>query len=63
MRCGRNANVLLDRGPAIAANTPPKRQPDAVVEEKTLPSQAALYRYGFYRIACLVNAEHYVSLD
>ncbi|KAH8109580.1 multifunctional beta-oxidation protein [Phellopilus nigrolimitatus] len=33
-----------DRGPATAANTPPKRQPDAVVEEKTLPTQAALYR-------------------
>jgi len=25
-------------------NTPPKRRPDAVVEEKTIPSQAALYR-------------------
>ncbi|KAI5120206.1 hypothetical protein M0805_006312 [Coniferiporia weirii] len=37
----RNAS---DRGPATAANTPPKRQPDAVVEEKTLPTQAALYR-------------------
>ncbi|GJE96600.1 multifunctional beta-oxidation protein [Phanerochaete sordida] len=33
-----------DRGPATAANTPPKRSPDAVVEEKTLPVQAALYR-------------------
>ncbi|THH12714.1 hypothetical protein EW146_g7432 [Bondarzewia mesenterica] len=33
-----------DRGPASAANTPPKRQPDAVVEEKTLLTQAALYR-------------------
>ncbi|EGO24290.1 hypothetical protein SERLADRAFT_415443 [Serpula lacrymans var. lacrymans S7.9] len=33
-----------DRGPATAANTPPKRQPDAVVEEATSPSQAALYR-------------------
>ncbi|EJD06396.1 multifunctional beta-oxidation protein [Fomitiporia mediterranea MF3/22] len=33
-----------DRGPATAANTPPKRAPDAVVEEKTSPSQAALYR-------------------
>ena len=33
-----------DRGPATAANTPPKRAPDAVVEEKTLPIQAALYR-------------------
>ena len=35
----------IDRGPATAANTPPKRAPDAVVEEKTTPSQAALYRY------------------
>ncbi|KIM33313.1 hypothetical protein M408DRAFT_61153 [Serendipita vermifera MAFF 305830] len=33
-----------DRGPATASNTPPKRAPDAVVEEKTLSSQAALYR-------------------
>ncbi|KAG8978152.1 hypothetical protein FRC05_011268 [Tulasnella sp. 425] len=33
-----------DRGPATAANVPPKRQPDAVVEEKTTESQAALYR-------------------
>jgi len=33
-----------DRGPATASNTPPKRAPDAVVEEKTLPIQAAMYR-------------------
>lgn len=33
-----------DRGPATAPNAPPKRAPDAVVEEKTMPSQAALYR-------------------
>jgi len=33
-----------DRGPATAANNPPKRKPDAVVEEKTMQSQAALYR-------------------
>ncbi|KAJ3487160.1 hypothetical protein NLI96_g3745 [Meripilus lineatus] len=33
-----------DRGPATAANTPPQRKPDAIVEEKTSPSQAALYR-------------------
>ncbi|KAK4689122.1 multifunctional beta-oxidation protein, partial [Tremellales sp. Uapishka_1] len=33
-----------DRGPATAANTPPKRKPDAVVEEKTTLEQAALYR-------------------
>ncbi|KIK12816.1 hypothetical protein PISMIDRAFT_25629 [Pisolithus microcarpus 441] len=36
--------VGSDRGPATAANVPPTRKPDAVVEEKTLPSQAALYR-------------------
>ncbi|KAL5526934.1 hypothetical protein ACEPAF_8661 [Sanghuangporus sanghuang] len=33
-----------DRGPATAPNAPPKRAPDAVVEEKTSTSQAALYR-------------------
>ncbi|KIJ67079.1 hypothetical protein HYDPIDRAFT_174325 [Hydnomerulius pinastri MD-312] len=33
-----------DRGAATAANSPPSRRPDAVVEEKTSPSQAALYR-------------------
>lgn len=33
-----------DRGAASAANTPPRRKPDAILEEKTLPSQAALYR-------------------
>ncbi|CAG7851957.1 Peroxisomal hydratase-dehydrogenase-epimerase Short=HDE; AltName: Full=Multifunctional beta-oxidation protein; Short=MFP; Includes: RecName: Full=2-enoyl-CoA hydratase; Includes: RecName: Full=(3R)-3-hydroxyacyl-CoA dehydrogenase [Serendipita indica DSM 11827] len=33
-----------DRGAASAANVPPKRAPDAVVEERTLSSQAALYR-------------------
>ncbi|KAG8782717.1 hypothetical protein FRC15_006474 [Serendipita sp. 397] len=32
------------RGAASASNTPPKRAPDAVVEEKTLSTQAALYR-------------------
>uniref|UniRef100_A0A8H7Y2D2 MaoC-like domain-containing protein n=1 Tax=Psilocybe cubensis TaxID=181762 RepID=A0A8H7Y2D2_PSICU len=37
----RNGN---DRGAASAANTPPKRSPDAVIEEKTSTSQAALYR-------------------
>ena len=37
--------LRIDRGPATAANTPPKRAPDAVVEERTTPSQAALYRY------------------
>ncbi|KAG5726556.1 hypothetical protein E4T56_gene4687 [Termitomyces sp. T112] len=33
-----------DRGAATAPNPLPKRSPDAVVEEKTLSSQAALYR-------------------
>lgn len=28
----------------MAANEPPKREPDAVVEEKTTSVQAALYR-------------------
>ncbi|KAI5452980.1 hypothetical protein NCC49_006513 [Naganishia albida] len=34
----------IDRGPASAINAPPKRQPDAVVEEKTTEEQAAIYR-------------------
>lgn len=33
-----------DRGAATAANIPPARAPDAVVEEKTAENQAALYR-------------------
>ncbi|BGP42398.1 hypothetical protein JCM10450v2_006492 [Rhodotorula kratochvilovae] len=33
-----------DRGAATALNKPPARKPDAVVEEKTLPQQAAIYR-------------------
>ncbi|OAX41164.1 hydroxysteroid dehydrogenase [Rhizopogon vinicolor AM-OR11-026] len=33
-----------DRGAATTPNTAPTRPPDAVVEEKTDPSQAALYR-------------------
>lgn len=33
-----------DRGAATAANNPPKRAPDAVVESPTSPDQAALYR-------------------
>jgi len=36
--------VGKDRGAASAANNIPSRNPDAVVEEKTTPSQAALYR-------------------
>jgi len=33
-----------DRGAATATNNPPKREPDAVVHEKTGEDQAALYR-------------------
>ncbi|EKG10229.1 Short-chain dehydrogenase/reductase SDR [Macrophomina phaseolina MS6] len=33
-----------DRGPATKVHTPPKRAPDAVVEEKTTEEQAAIYR-------------------
>ncbi|EGX51630.1 hypothetical protein AOL_s00054g29 [Orbilia oligospora ATCC 24927] len=33
-----------DRGAATAANKPPTRKPDVVVEEKTTEEQAALYR-------------------
>jgi multifunctional beta-oxidation protein len=33
-----------DRGPATAVHKPPKRAPDAVVEEKTTEEQAAVYR-------------------
>jgi len=33
-----------DRGASTALNTPPKRKPDATVEEKTTPEQAAIYR-------------------
>jgi multifunctional beta-oxidation protein len=36
--------VTIDRGTASATNTPPNRKPDVILEEKTLPSQAALYR-------------------
>lgn len=40
---GGNKNGA-DRGPATKIYNPPKRAPDAVVEEKTTPDQAALYR-------------------
>ncbi|PSN69186.1 multifunctional beta-oxidation protein-like protein [Corynespora cassiicola Philippines] len=33
-----------DRGPSTAVHKPPKRAPDAVVEEKTTEEQAAVYR-------------------
>lgn len=45
------SEFAADRGAATAANTPPKRQPDAVIEEKTSASQAALYRSEFQHIA------------
>jgi multifunctional beta-oxidation protein len=34
----------INRGASTAANEPPKRQPDEVVEEKTTEEQAVLYR-------------------
>lgn len=41
-----------DRGPATAANVPPRRAPDAVAEERTGEDQAALYRLsGDYKYA------------
>jgi multifunctional beta-oxidation protein len=36
--------TAADRGAATAANAPPKRAPDATVEERTGEDQAALYR-------------------
>lgn len=33
-----------DRGPSTAANKPPNRMPDVIVEEKTHEDQAAIYR-------------------
>lgn len=38
------SSKVTDRGAATAANKPPTRKPDAVVEEKTSEDQAALYR-------------------
>ena len=37
-------NKPLDRGASTAANNPPARAPDVVVEEKTTEEQAVLYR-------------------
>ena len=58
---------LIDRGPATATNTPPARAPDAVVEEKTTPSQAALYRCGrptscLFQASALINFGYLVGL-
>lgn len=39
-----HSNVIVDRGAATAANVPPKRTSDAVMEERTSHIQAALYR-------------------
>lgn len=36
--------AVKERGAATAANVPPKRNPDAVIEDRTTPDQAALYR-------------------
>jgi len=38
------SSKVTDRGAATAANKPPARNPDKVIEEKTSPNQAALYR-------------------
>jgi multifunctional beta-oxidation protein len=38
------SKTVADRGAATAANRPPARNPDKVIEEKTSPDQAALYR-------------------
>ena len=40
--------LFQDRGPVNAANIPPKRSPDKVVEEKTSEVQAAIYRYASF---------------
>lgn len=39
-----DGSLKTDRGAGTALNKPPARKPDAIVEEKTLPIQAALYR-------------------
>ncbi len=45
MRVGRCSwSYYVDRGPATAANKPPRRKPDAVMEEKTLLRQGTIYR-------------------
>lgn len=36
--------AFQDRGAATALNVPPKRKPDAVMEETTTLDQAAIYR-------------------
>lgn len=50
-----------DRGPATAANPPPQRAPDVVVEEKTSEEQAVVYRLsGDYKC---VSLSIYLSLS
>jgi multifunctional beta-oxidation protein len=51
---------FIDRGPASAANVPPKRKPDAVIEEQTSRDQAAIYRYVVTRQSCNINLLHTV---
>ena len=44
-----------DRGASTAANKPPARAPDVVVEEKTTEEQAAVYRLsGDYKYVPIV---------
>ena len=50
---GKSAN----RGAATAAHQPPKRQPDAVIEEATTADQAALYRLNGDRNPLHIDSE------
>ena len=46
-----------DRGAASAVNEPPSRKPDAVLEEQTSTSQAALYRYVYITVYLLTRTQ------
>lgn len=49
-------NKAKDRGASTAANKPPSRMPDVVVEEKTTEDQAAIYRLsGDYKYVLLAG--------